>query len=760
MASPAPTKSAAISLAGLLVVAATLVLLVDRHAPAGAVLLLRSLRAAALAGLFGLSALAGGLYVHDRLGSPTAPPGERLALALPLGIGAFFFVSFAFGLVGAYGPTFFVAAPAILLALGRRELAKMLAQLRRLVGAKVRGLRPAEVAVIVVGALAIGWLWLGVLTPRNASYDARWYHLPLAEHYVAAGGLTVFREGWIAGTQPQLASLLYAWAFCFPGALYDKMQIAGHVELVTFAATLLGVSAAARRASGERLGWAWVVVFCFPGIFCYDAGLHVAADHVAAVFAIPLYLAALRHDETPTVRSAALLGLLAGLVVCTKYTAYILLPLPLFFALRGAAKDGRRGLGPLAAFAAVFLVAGAPHWARNVVHHGDPFYPILRGILPSHPWGPEVEGPHTQWFRLYRPPFSVSGLVEMAKTLVTFSFVPHDFPQYHGETPVFGSLFTAFTPLALAHAARRRLLVLFVAAYAGIAAWFWIHQLDRYLQVLVPWMAAGTAVALRLAWRGGALLRLGATLAVAVQAAWAVFVPTLPSHLMAGGSAQRAAVESWVTHRHGDPVVAISEWEAMARALPRGAKVLVHEEELHLGLGTQTVLDYAGDQAVFYWGDVGRATPREIHATLRAHGVTHLLWADRIDHGSDTLAGAFAFFDFAKHDTEVVGTYGGFVVARLRDVPREVPAGEVGYHPCTVTEPFEEGLYALGEVARSKGDPRPIARPRAKDVATSLARARFLAIDARCHPMGDAHGAFELLAARGSLMLFVRKGHE
>ena len=63
---------------------------------------------------------------------------------------------------------------------------------------------PWRAAILAFGFLSILELWFSILTPENASYDARWRHLAIAEHYVAQGGISRFTEGFVPGTQPQL----------------------------------------------------------------------------------------------------------------------------------------------------------------------------------------------------------------------------------------------------------------------------------------------------------------------------------------------------------------------------------------------------------------------------------------------------------------------------------------------------------------------------------------------------------------------------
>ena len=51
-----------------------------------------------------------------------------------------------------------------------------------------------------------------------------------------------------------------------------------------------------------------MALFLFPGIFCYDSGLVLGADHVAALWAAPIFLLSLRYVERPSIAYALLLG--------------------------------------------------------------------------------------------------------------------------------------------------------------------------------------------------------------------------------------------------------------------------------------------------------------------------------------------------------------------------------------------------------------------------------------------------------------------
>lgn len=754
-------------------------------------LFFRYARAAFLAALFSLACLVSGHALLVRVLRRTLPFDEHLTLALALGVVAFFFASFGFGIVGLYGPVFFLGCPLLLLALGGRSFLRAATRFRRHVAGIDFRLRldPLRGTILAFGLLGVLYLWFTILTPQNASFDSRWYHQPIAEIYVAQGGIEPFSEGWVPGAYPQLASLLYAWAFSMPGSSFDRVVTAAHLEFCVLLMTLVGIPAIVRRILGERTPLAWAALFLFPGIFCYDSSLVLGADHVVAVFAAPIFLVSLRYLEAPSRAYAALLGAFIAGVIDTKYTGVILVVLPLAVvlvrAVRGVRARERGAAGAAWLVAATTLALTAPHWLKNLVFYGDPLFPSLRRWLPAHPWHEAAEAPFPAWFSLHHPPLSVESALDMLKTLATFSFVPHDFPQFHRDVPVFGSLFTLVTPLIFFLGRRPRLNWLIAGTYAGIAAWFWIHQFDRYLQPLVPWMAAATAIALVLVWRMGRALRVAVGCLVGVQVVWGAAVPFIPSHRGAGGNVIAKVVIDQLGRGYrgesGQKLLAYPEWEAIGRAIPKGAKLLVHEEELRAGLAVRSAIDYSGDQGAFYWGEPGASSPAEIHRLLRKHDITHVLWTKNTSHGSDTVAAGLAFFDFVTHHTDVIDTFGGYVLAALRaGTPPDTRPGSVAYYPCeTARTPlppeawspvwaprglgwpiFSPGLYRLADMARWPGDGRPIALP-APGVAMDQAfeRAEFVVFDARCHGAlpDEVRERFELLAARGHAMMLRRR---
>src|SRR5262249_18021342 len=161
-----------------------------------------------------------------------------------------------------------------------------------------------------------------------------------------------------------------------------------------------------------------------------------------------------------------------------------------------------------AAALAMVVVLTSCHWLKNLLWHGDPLFPLLHRYLPSTPYWPGFNLDAGVAAAAWVPQGSLSHrLWESLKAAVTFSFVPHDWSSYHGDVPVFGSLFTLMLPVLLFLRGTRRIWFLAAATMVGVFIWFWTYHQDRYLQALVPWMAAVTAAGLALAWRAGRAAR-------------------------------------------------------------------------------------------------------------------------------------------------------------------------------------------------------------------------------------------------------------
>jgi hypothetical protein len=740
-------------------------------------------------GLFSAACLSTGLRMSRVLVAPGAPVAERMVLSFALGVFTFFVGMVVVGLLRGYGPWFALGWPLAMVAVGARPLGRTLLRLAR----KTRPLRArgalalplSRLPVVALGLLGVLMLYLLVLTPDNISYDAAWYHLAIAEHYAAYGGIERFHEGWFQGTNPHLGSLLYTWGFILPWTrVIDRALLCAHLEFLLFVWTLAGIPPLVRRLLyGTREPLAWVATFLFPGILLYDSNLSVGADHVGAFWAPPIALALLRVWRKPDPRSLTLLGVFICGALLTKYTVVVLAVAPIFAALGRALWVGAVGLGRktaggmrdawfgLAAFAATGVIATAPHWLKNLLWHGDPLYPILYKHTHPDPWTVDsaayygigirdrLLGPKgTVWERGW----------DTVQTIFTFAFEPHNWARFHGDVPVFGFLFTVGSVLLLALPRTRRVWGLVLCTWVGLAVWYSIHPRDRYLQSILPWMVAVVAAALVLAWQGNRLHKGLALGLVGVQLVWGGDVYFIRTHAMAKDAPIKAVatfLAKGFEKKYEERLHAFGMMEKMGDSLPSGAKVLVHEEHLHLGLQARSVNDWPGYQGGLVYGRI--ASPRALHHQLVAWGVTHVAWVHQRSREAEGLAGDLLFFEYVTFYLGDSAAFGSWRLGTLgAPPPSERTHGDV-VAVLGCGNDYQSGLYDRQSMVVPGGQREPSAYPTPQrrlgdnglTAQEMIGVAQYVVWDPKCQDGVDRGWleSFEKVAKRGPAELWVRR---
>ncbi len=720
--------------------------------------------------LFLAACLCAGFPLVDRLASHGFDRPARLVLALAAGVYLFFLGVFFLGLLGLLNGVTFFLLPLGMIAGGIRALRAWPWEPPR----RSSGGPPElwEALALSFGALCVVALYLPVLVPSQVSYDARWYHLAIAEHYAALGAIRPFDGGWLAGSLPHLASHLYAWAFLAPGAqLFDRVVLASHLEFLLFLGTLAGVQVLVRALIPGAPRVAWVALFLFPGILVYDSGLIGGADHIAAFFAVPILLALLQCWRTFDARSNLLLALFVGACFLTKYSAANLFLLPalvaggrgvwLGFTRRAPRREVGRGL--LALVVGGLLIT-APHWLKNWIFHGAPLYPLLVSPFRPRPWTEDsarllelFKG--ISWIPGMRHP---SGVWDVLRILATFAFVPHDWWVFHRNVPVFGALFSLLSPAFLLLRSRR---ILGIAAliYGGIAVWAVINMQDRYLQTLVPLMAAVSAAALVLLWRMGGWVRWGAAALVAFQLCWSADHPFIPSHTMHHKSTLRVVTEFFALGYEKKYKSRFELFEDMPRAaelLPPRSKVLIHQSHIHLGINAPSVLDKPPESIAMSYGRL--ATMHDMHGFLRGLGITHILWPNNPKEESYSLADSLVFLTFVSRHVEQVRQLSGSRLARLpASPPRKTPPLMTLVLGCNTT--FKDGLYPTARLhvftplpPGVDFPPPEVPWPQDSPGQEALRRrASFLAVETSCH-LTPIPSSFKSVGKHGDFSLFAR----
>jgi len=348
--------------------------------------------------------------------------------------------------------------------------------------------------------------------------------------------------------------------------------------------------------------------------------------------------------------------------------------------------------------------------------------------------------------------------------MFNFSFIPNDYARFHGKVPTFGSLFTLLL-IALPFLRRvGRIVGVAAMVHVAIFIWYWTHHQDRYLQAIAPWMAAVTAAILtKLWWEAGlaaklagaarTAIRLSVALLVTAQAVWGGDVFFIPNHAMAGSIHKRVLdlFAAGFKKDYENRFKTFGPYSAVAKHLPKGSRVLLHDNHVHTGIGATSVSDWGGWQFGISYVRLG--SPEAVWKRYREYGVTHVLWDHQVSKGWDTVGGDVVFFAFATRHTEDVKSVGR---TRLGVMPKAAPAAadfddRVLVVGCDKRN-YPAGLYRVAQLDVPVFGPEKFEFPKPEkkgDVAELAGEAGALVIDAKC---ADAKkidkSEFQLVARR------------
>jgi hypothetical protein len=344
--------------------------------------------------------------------------------------------------------------------------------------------------------------------------------------------------------------------------------------------------------------------------------------------------------------------------------------------------------------------------------------------------------------------------------------VPSNWATFHRDVPVFGSLFTLTVPFLVFLFRARRLVLLYIATHISILFWYWNFHQDRYLQTFLPWMATATAAVLVSLWQMGTLVRVGCALLVGLQVIWGGDVPFFPTHAMVGGTPYKTSIDHLSAGFRGlrdERFKVYGPWTQINAALPEGAKVLLHEEQVQLGIGASTVSDWF-QTGISY---VKAPHPDAMYDLFLGFGVTHILAAPRASKGHDSVGGDIAFHYFLTNHTRAPKRVGSWALHELPDVRPDRTAfhNQALVLGCKGT--YRNGLYAVSDLSvppkygvrrRAREFPAPRRPITSADEASALmGEVDAVYLNERCFELPDPprHHGFVLGAKRDPYEIWV-----
>ena len=300
-------------------------------------------------------------------------------------------------------------------------------------------------ATLLLAGIALAVMFDGFeALPPPTDADSLAYHFALPRDFLAARRV-FFVPRAADGAIPLLQHMSYMVALGIGGE-----------RAMTLWAMLTGWSAAGvlyvlgRRHLSRDWSLALALLFLTTPVVVYAAGSGQVETRSAA-FVLVAVLAAMEARRLDHIGFAALAGLAAGFFAGSKYPGLLFIPLAGL-----AVVVQRRWFRHGSAFAATALIAAAPFYLWHWWNTGDPFFPMLYGLIDYRsgvPWNPDIHAAFKNWTEAIeksRPPTLLwAVLYPFMATLAP------DATFESGRTG-FGPIALLLLPMALAGAWMRR----------------------------------------------------------------------------------------------------------------------------------------------------------------------------------------------------------------------------------------------------------------------------------------------------------------
>ncbi|MBI5623482.1 MAG: glycosyltransferase family 39 protein [Elusimicrobia bacterium] len=453
-------------------------------------------------------------------------------------------------------------------------------------------------------------------------YDALVYHLGLPELYWTKGAIVPVPELLYSGL-PLMVQMLYAAALPLGGdALCRVLHWSFGVEtvLLTFA---LGRRLAGRNdaAASAGRGAGLLAAALFYGIPLVSAmswksavELGQAVFQTAALLALVICVS--RADKTRPWALAA--GLLTGFAMGSKYQAWPMLPV-LCLALLWVWRDRPEKRRDLLVFAGAAVLAVAPWCVKNILHYGNPLYPIFHEYFGGSPVVP-------RWRELMGDAESVriSEVLGSWKSLLFWLTHPWRIPF---ENMDHGSILFMVLPVVLLGRFRAGAGVFCWLSWLGLwLSWSLTTRMVRYALPNLPLACALTALALEAGFAGRVRTALRALLVYIIlfetiyAMTWFHAMGATQVVLGRGNPSDYLAVVHPSYHCPVQPAI-----DFINSSTPPDAKVLFLGEGRRYGCKREAiVMSYYDEYPLQWW--LGRSSSAEdIRRFLAEARVTHIL---------------------------------------------------------------------------------------------------------------------------------------
>lgn len=556
--------------------------------------------------LLALAAVGTGFALFHRVGVPFRP-WERLTFSFLGGWGLF---SLALYLVGQFvfsRRMIFIATVGSAL-LGTRFLWRAWRRVELPAPClEKRAILPAAIAVSILLITAVAGL-----APVVGSWDTDTvaYHLLGPKVWLRAGIIRPVADNCHTAF-PQTAETMYAALFAIGGPVAPCFADFFTLGLLLAVSASLGIRCGLDPPGGW---WVAAIVATTPAVF---AGAHFAfVDGLYAAFFLAAVRIALDADGLIEWTS---FGVFAGLLIATKYTGLLALPvLAVGLAFQSKKAKWKRPSAQLAAAVIAATLVGAAYYVRNWVLLGCPIYPPPPGLVHlCHAKYLSVQT--VQDFHRYILQRGAGlGRGPLAFLLLPFNLTYHT-ANFHGAGGI-GLVPLGLAPIGiLATRKSPSTKLLLILAALSVLAWFLTQQESRFLTSVYA-IAIVFGV---IGWRnsemsGRRLERVAACLLVGVSLLYGLFMIVKPE----ADSIHAVFSAEYAAKRRAQLVPYVESFDYLNQN-PSVKKVLILDRSV-----PPFYLDKNYVKPVGQWGELtveGVKSPQDALAAMRSLSVTHML---------------------------------------------------------------------------------------------------------------------------------------
>jgi hypothetical protein len=250
-------------------------------------------------------------------------------------------------------------------------------------------LDPGAIVWVLVAAAGALWLLAALQPPgifgsaHGDAYDVLEYHLQVPREFYNHGRVHALEHN-VYSFYPLGVEMLFLLGMLLRGGGYEGMYLAQFLPGIFVVLTAAAVIVVFRGRNSMR-GRISAALLVTPPAVVYLAGLAFAETAMICYLMLAvLWLREWMRDGRAG--TAGLIGLLLGAACCMKYLSIMFIAAPVLLVMLPLGLAQPRRFAHLGLAGVLCLLMFAPWLVRNVIHTGNPVFPLATSVLGQGHW--------------------------------------------------------------------------------------------------------------------------------------------------------------------------------------------------------------------------------------------------------------------------------------------------------------------------------------------------------------------------------------